>query len=59
MKLVAKIFVFLLLITQFSFASYIDTDAEMAVVIDADTGTVLFEKNSKNLDSFQRNKKEN
>ena len=45
MKLVTKIFVFLLLITQFSFASYIDTDAEMAVVIDADTGKVLFEKN--------------
>ena len=45
MKLVTKIFVFLLFITQFSFASYIDTDAEMAVVIDADTGKVLFEKN--------------
>tara|TARA_Y100000741_G_scaffold364354_1_gene355081 strand:+ start:2852 stop:3985 length:1134 start_codon:yes stop_codon:yes gene_type:complete len=43
-KLVAKIFIFLFLITQFSFASYIDTDAEMAVVIDADTGKVLFEK---------------
>ena len=44
-KLVVKIFVSLLFITQFSFASYIDTDAEMAVVIDADTGKVLFEKN--------------
>jgi len=43
-KLVANIFIFLFLITQFSFASYIDTDAEMAVVIDADTGKVLFEK---------------
>ena len=43
-KLVTKIFISLLLITQFSFASYIDTDAEMAVVIDADTGKVLFEK---------------
>ena len=44
-KLVIKIFVSLLFITQFSFASYIDTDAKMAVVIDADTGKVLFEKN--------------
>ena len=44
-KQVIKIFVSLLFITQFSFASYIDTDAEMAVVIDADTGKVLFEKN--------------
>ena len=44
-KLITKIFIFLLLLTQFSFASYIDTDAEMAVVIDADTGKVLFEKN--------------
>ena len=44
-KLVIKIFISLLFITQFSFASYIDTDAEMAVVIDADTGKVLFEKN--------------
>jgi len=43
-NLVTKIFISLLLITQFSFASYIDTDAEMAVVIDADTGKVLFEK---------------
>ena len=44
-KQVIKIFVSLLFITQFSFASYIDTDAKMAVVIDADTGKVLFEKN--------------
>jgi len=43
-KLVNRILISLLLITQFSFASYIDTDAEMAVVIDADTGKVLFEK---------------
>ena len=43
-KLIIKIFFCLLLITQFSFASYIDTDAETAVVIDADTGKVLFEK---------------
>ena len=42
---VTKIFISLFFITQFSFASYIDTDAEMAVVIDADTGKVLFEKN--------------
>jgi len=44
-KLVIKIFLSLLFIIQFSFASYIDTDAKMAVVIDADTGKVLFEKN--------------
>ena len=44
-KLFNRILISLLLITQFSFASYIDTDAEMAVVIDADTGKVLFEKN--------------
>ena len=44
-KLFIKIFISLILITQFSFASYIDTDAEMAVVIDAETGKVLFEKN--------------
>ena len=44
-KLIIKIFISLLFITQFSFASYIDTDAKMAVVIDADTGKVLFEKN--------------
>ena len=43
-KLVTKIFITLLFITQFSFASYIDTDAETAVVIDSDTGKVLFEK---------------
>ena len=44
-KLTAKIFISLLFITQISFASYIDTDADMAVVIDADTGKVLYEKN--------------
>ena len=45
MKLVTIIFICLLFITNFSSASYIDTDAEMAVVIDSDTGKVLFEKN--------------
>ncbi len=35
----------LLLNSVFVFASYIDTDAETAVVIDATTGKVLFEKN--------------
>ena len=44
-KLTAKIFISLLFLTQISFASYIDTDADMAVVIDADTGKVLYEKN--------------
>ncbi len=44
MKIVIKILIFLLLVTKPSFASYIDTDAEVAVVIDAHTGTVLFEK---------------
>ena len=44
-KLTAKIFISLLFITQISFASYIDTDADMAVVIDADTGKVPYEKN--------------
>ena len=44
-NLIAKIFVFLLIIISPSLASYIDTDAEMAVVIDAYTGKVLFEKN--------------
>ena len=44
-NLISKIFVFLLIIISPSLASYIDTDAEMAVVIDAYTGKVLFEKN--------------
>ena len=44
-NLIAKIFIFLLIIVSPSLASYIDTDAEMAVVIDAYTGKVLFEKN--------------
>ena len=34
-----------LLNSVLAFASYIDTEAETAVVIDATTGKVLFEKN--------------
>ncbi len=42
---VFKVFIFLFVIGHSTYASYIDTDAEMAVVIDADTGKVLFKKN--------------
>ena len=44
-KLILKIILLLLLLQGSSLALYIDTDAETAVVIDATTGTILFEKN--------------
>ena len=43
-KYLIHIAVFLLMLTPASNASYIDTDAEVAVVIDAHTGKVLFSK---------------
>ncbi len=45
MKFFVKTIIFLLITVQSSFATYIDTDADMAVVIDAHTGKILFEKN--------------
>ena len=44
-KYLIHIAVFLLMLTPASHAAYIDTDAEVAVVIDGHTGKVLFSKN--------------
>ena len=44
-KYFIHIAVFLLILTPVSNAAYIDTDAEVAVVIDGHTGKVLFSKN--------------
>ena len=44
-KYFIHIAVFLLILTPASNAAYIDTDAEVAVVIDGHTGKVLFSKN--------------
>ena len=43
-KYIIHIAVFLLMLTPASHAAYIDTDAEVAVVIDGHTGKVLFSK---------------
>ena len=43
-KYLIHIAVFLLMLTPASHAAYIDTDAEVAVVIDGHTGKVLFSK---------------
>ena len=43
-KYLIQIAVFLLMLTPASHAAYIDTDAEVAVVIDGHTGKVLFSK---------------
>ena len=44
-KILSLVFLFLFSGINISFSSFIDTEAETAVVIDADTGQVLFEKN--------------
>ena len=45
MKFFVKTIIFLLITVKSSVATYIDSDADMAVVIDAHTGKILFEKN--------------
>ena len=44
-KLLPIIFLFLFTNINISYSSFIDTEAETAIIIDADTGQILFEKN--------------
>ena len=41
-KILSLVFLFLLNSVNFSYSSFVDTEAETAVVIDADTGQILF-----------------
>ena len=43
-KILPIIFILLFINVGHSYSSFIDTEAETAVVIDADTGQILFEK---------------
>ena len=44
-KLLPIIFLFLFTSINISYSSFIDTEAETAIIIDGDTGQILFEKN--------------
>ena len=50
-KILSLVFLFFLNSVNFSYSSFVDTEAETAVVIDADTGQILFEKN-KNIKTY-------